>query len=180
MYLQRSWNKAIINNWKSQLRQRDSHERASGNPGVVHAAVIPCVGTALIVLCGNQRPDSLLVRLLSLKGLVFVGLISYSLYLWHWPVFVFAKHYLLRPLQTEEAVLLILISVLLAWLSWRFIEKPMRGVGGLLSTKQVFRYSGSTIAGLVVVGVTFDATHGLPGRLPERVQQLASFADDKP
>src|SRR5262249_10913488 len=54
------------------------------------AALLPCVGTALIIVAGRSGP-SFVCRALSTKPIVFIGLISYSLYLWHWPLIVFQR-----------------------------------------------------------------------------------------
>ena len=59
------------------------------------AALLPCAGTALLIHSGAIAPSAI-NRALALPPLVFIGLISYSLYLWHWPVIVFSKHYLIR------------------------------------------------------------------------------------
>src|SRR6185312_9819605 len=101
-------------------------------PGL--AALPPCLGAALVIAAG-ENGTSLPSRLLSLPPLVFFGLISYSLYLWHWPVQVF---YNLRHLQTcapgscaepmshTAQASIFLVSVAVATLSWRFVETPFR------------------------------------------------------
>lgn len=89
-------------------------------PGV--AALLPCLGAAFVI----QSRGSAVNRLLGLRPLVFVGLISYSLYLWHWPILVFARYqgyFLGTPAQTTW---ILAASFAAAILSWRFIEKPFR------------------------------------------------------
>jgi peptidoglycan/LPS O-acetylase OafA/YrhL len=87
-------------------------------------AFILCFATALLIASGKGT-TTLSTRLLSLKPLVFIGLISYSLYIWHWPVFV-----LIHYLEIEETVPILLLAFslifIIAFLSWRFIEKPAR------------------------------------------------------
>lgn len=85
--------------------------------------LIPVVGTALIIFFGNY--NTFVGKFLSLKILVGIGLISYSLYLWHQPVFAFTKNYF-ENINFEFKLFLIFICFLLAFLSWRFIEKPFR------------------------------------------------------
>ena len=88
-------------------------------------ATIPCLGAMLVIHTGQQR-DTVVYRLLSLPPFVFIGLISYSLYLWHWPVFAFAENYLGRPFSFGEAVLLMIVCIAIATASWRYVEQPFR------------------------------------------------------
>jgi peptidoglycan/LPS O-acetylase OafA/YrhL len=87
-------------------------------------ALLPVVGTALIILYAG--PSTAVGKLLSLRGMVAIGLISYSAYLWHQPLFAFAR---IRSLTTPSEPLmigLIILSLGLAYLSWRFVEAPFR------------------------------------------------------
>ena len=88
-------------------------------------ATIPCLGAMLVIHTGQQR-DTLVYGLLSTWPLVFVGLISYSLYLWHWPVFAFAENYVGRPFAPGEALILVVVSMAIATASWRYVEQPFR------------------------------------------------------
>ncbi len=146
-------------------------------PGL--AALLPCLGTALLIVCG-QTSGPTVNRVLALGPVVFVGLISYSLYLWHWPIFVFAKHYTLAPFTLAQQALLITASIGLAYLSWRFVEKPFRGPSGILSTRGIFRLSLTTMLVIVLIGLFYDESKGWPGRLPQDVAQMAEVANDKP
>lgn len=97
-------------------------------------ALLPVGGTALILLFGDGR--TLTARLLSFRPLVAVGLISYSAYLWHQPLFAFARiHQFGEPTQ---AVMLALAaaSLILAALSWQFVEQPFRGKAPLLPNRR--------------------------------------------
>lgn len=96
-------------------------------PGL--AAALPVFGTAAIIWAGSASAatPSFVTRLLSLKPFVFVGLISYSLYLWHWPLLVFARHWFTQTqLSALATALIFALSFVLAILSWRFIERPFR------------------------------------------------------
>ena len=95
--------------------------RTSLFPGPL--ALAPCIGTALIIWTG-VRHSTYVGRLLSLRPVQFVGLISYSLYLWHWPMIVFFRLFH-EPDRTEKFALVI-ASTTIAALSWRFIERPFR------------------------------------------------------
>lgn len=88
-------------------------------------AVIPVVGTALILCFGSS--SGVVGRLLSLASMQFIGKISYSAYLWHWPIIVFYRAYVSgRSFSVTEVVLLVIISFLFGWLSWRFVEERFR------------------------------------------------------
>lgn len=88
-------------------------------------AVPPCFGTvAIIAGCISQNVS--LRQMLSSRPLVFIGLISYSLYLWHWPLLALASYRLERPLEAGEASVIVLISLIAAAVSWRWVEKPFR------------------------------------------------------
>ncbi len=88
-------------------------------------AAIPCVGAVLLIIAGHDRA-TVVTRLISSRGFVFIGIISYSLYLWHWPLFAYWQLAFDRTPQIGEACALIGVSVLVAALSQRFIEQPFR------------------------------------------------------
>ena len=92
-------------------------------PGSI--ASIPTIGAALVIYTGASGA-TLVSRLLSVKPVVFVGLISYSLYLWHWPFIVFAKYYKAVALSHAEEAILLVAIFLVSVLSWRFVETPFR------------------------------------------------------
>lgn len=87
-------------------------------------AVFPVLGTVLI-LAGTGQVN-LVNRLLAMRGPVFVGLISYSLYLWHWPVFSLSTTWRGGYAGPAEVAFWIALSLALAVVSWRFVERPFR------------------------------------------------------
>ncbi|RYG14104.1 MAG: acyltransferase [Burkholderiales bacterium] len=88
------------------------------------AALAPCVGAALLIYSGAS--GTLAGRVLSLRPFQFIGKISYSLYLWHWPVIVFAEVGLFLPKTPPVIGAEIAASILLATASWYWIERPFR------------------------------------------------------
>jgi peptidoglycan/LPS O-acetylase OafA/YrhL len=92
-------------------------------PGL--GAVPACLGTVAIIAAGLSQ-QTLVSRLLSVKPVVFVGLISYSLYLWHWPLISLSSYRLERQLNVGEAVAVVAVSFVIAVLSWRYVERPFR------------------------------------------------------
>ncbi len=92
-------------------------------PGLL--ALPGCVGAALLILTGmDSKP--LVTRMLSLRPAVAIGLISYSLYLWHWPLLAFARYHYDRPLQWTEVAGLLGASLLLAVATYHYVERPAR------------------------------------------------------
>jgi peptidoglycan/LPS O-acetylase OafA/YrhL len=141
------------------------------------AALLPCLGAALIIYAGQQHP-SLAGRFLARKPFVFLGLISYSLYLWHWPVFVFAKTWMMRAPSHWEAVALIVLSTVLATLSWRYIERPFRGKNGLLSRRALFISAFCVIAISVGIDSQVKSSDGWINRYPDEVKSILAASDD--
>jgi peptidoglycan/LPS O-acetylase OafA/YrhL len=112
------------------------YDKETPFPGL--AALAPVLGCALVIYSTeNQRTR--VASVLSWKPIVFIGLISYSLYLWHWPIFAFASYELLRPLTFLEAFLCVLAALSAAIFSWRFVEKPFRRRARRLSSVPAHR-----------------------------------------
>ncbi len=88
--------------------------------------LLPTFAAAGLLWALHHHPRSWVARLLASKPMRYIGLLSYSLYLWHWPVFVLMRWTvgLRTPLQMTTAMALVL---LLSWLSWRWVEQPFRG-----------------------------------------------------
>jgi len=91
-------------------------------PGL--AALLPTAG-AVALLYGGGAPSGP-VRLLAAAPLRFLGKISYSLYLWHWPLLVLPLMFLERALTGVEVVASVAVAIGVSWLSWRFVEQPFR------------------------------------------------------
>lgn len=88
------------------------------------AVLIPCLGAAILILTGKEN-NAFGNKILSNNVLVFIGLISYSLYLWHWPIIAFV-HYFGIPLNIKNDIGIILISFVLSVLTWKLVEQPIR------------------------------------------------------
>jgi peptidoglycan/LPS O-acetylase OafA/YrhL len=125
------------------------------------AALAPCVGTAMVLFAGANG-SSAGGRLISGPSFAFFGALSYSLYLWHWPTLVFGKSMLLGEPDALQTVVLVLVAILLAALSWRFVERPF--LKKRMLRLRVFAIGGAGMAaGAAVAGAVFFA-HGLPAR----------------
>lgn len=136
-------------------------------------ALWPCIGAGLMIHSG-AHVRTVGRRILELRGMVWIGLISYSLYLVHWPLIVFAKYLLLRPLELAESVALGLVMLPLAWLMWRFVEQPTRR--SRTSRRTVLVAGAAAMAIMGLVGGGLFVAKGLPQRM-EGQYQLASRDD---
>jgi len=88
-------------------------------------ALLPVLGVVGLIWANGQQP-TWVARLLGTRIMVGIGLISYSWYLWHWPVFVYANYAAVDGLSALELAGLMLLSLVLGYLSWRFVETPFR------------------------------------------------------
>ncbi|MCW5680089.1 MAG: acyltransferase [Xanthobacteraceae bacterium] len=91
-----------------------------------YLAVIPVIGTALAIYAGRTHPDSLPARLLSPAPLVWIGLLSYSWYLWHWPLISFARIAQFGEAWLARDIAMAALALLFAWFSYRLVELPAR------------------------------------------------------
>ena len=89
-------------------------------------AGIPALGAALVILGGEHDECGWCTRWLTLRPMVFIGLLSYSLYLWHWPLLVVARLETLDEIGPWPIAGICLLSFVLAWLTYRYIENPLR------------------------------------------------------
>jgi peptidoglycan/LPS O-acetylase OafA/YrhL len=135
-------------------------------------AVLPVAGAALLL----SAPAAWGCRhLLSSPAMVRIGLISYPLYLWHWPLLVFFGIIKFAPLTLLERVLIVGLSFTLAWLTYRFVEIPFRfgrpsrlRIAGLCSGMALVALAG----GVIVRG------HGFDFRLPPEIREMTDVRTD--
>jgi peptidoglycan/LPS O-acetylase OafA/YrhL len=131
-------------------------------------ALIPTIGAALILWGGAN--SSVASFTLSARVLVFVGLISYPLYLWHWPLLVFSAAFKFAPLTQLEVGLVIAASFILAWLTYEVVEKKFRA-GRMGRAKLTTLATGMilvAVAGFAVIGA-----QGFETRFPKDLLEIA-------
>ena len=143
---------------------------ATAFPGV--AALLPTMGTAAFIVA-NENGATKSGKLLSGTALVFVGLISYSLYLWHWPLFVFAKLASSTPLSTLATVGLCVVAFMFAYLSYRFIEVPFRTKKFIVQRYVVFLFGAVALGILAMLGTHIEKNSSqLSKRIPANAKQI--------
>ena len=112
-------------------------------------AALPTLGTAILIYTGRSGSTPI-NRALSVRPMVFVGLISYSLYLWHWPIIVFSKYLKAATLNHVESMVMLLAIFATSVLSWRYVETPFRRKRLAASRKKLFFASlGATVVLIV-------------------------------
>jgi hypothetical protein len=139
-----------------------NYNGATPFPGL--AAMLPCLGTVTAIYAGQAPITGLLLRN---KLAVGIGLISYSLYLAHWPLIVFYKYWKVAPITEIESVLLIFTSTLLGFLMWRFVETPFRKPSNNKSFDSVQIWAPVAALGLMIVAANAWGSSGWPGRFPD-------------
>ncbi|SDS26675.1 Peptidoglycan/LPS O-acetylase OafA/YrhL, contains acyltransferase and SGNH-hydrolase domains [Halopseudomonas sabulinigri] len=150
-------------------------DKQTAFPGL--SAVPAVLGAALIIHAGASG-STLVGRLLGVKALVFLGLISYSLYLWHWPLFVFAGYYQIEPLGAVEKLGLFILACLLGWLSWRYVESPFRRAGELGERRRFFRRTGWVAGALILISLPGTISKGAAFRLPDAVAEISAVEEE--
>jgi len=140
-------------------------------------ALVPVVGSSLIIMYAAQ--GTWCAQILSMKPFVGIGLISYSAYLWHQPLFAFAR---IRSVYAPEEGLMLflaLLSIILAYLSWRFVEQPFRQrpVPILATRKAVFSVSSVCISIFILFGMIADNKTYFKNSLSPRAYAFYQFLD---
>ncbi len=137
-------------------------------PGL--AAAPPVLGTAAIIFATASTPSIWLCRALSFRPLVFVGLISYSLYLWHWPAIAYTRIYF-GHFSWMQMVFAGMVSFCGAIVSWKFVETPFRKNTLLKTRRGVFAaaltLSGSVVAVSIMFVVSDGCAYRFSGYSPE-------------
>ncbi len=139
-------------------------DRFTPFPGMF--ALAPTLGAALIIVFAER--DTWIGRLLSLKIFVQIGLVSYSAYLWHQPIFAFARLKSLETLTTYSPAVLLLATFGLAFFTWRFIETPLRNSRSFVGAR-VFSAALAISVMFLAIGLTINNLKGVEGRFKARL-----------
>ncbi len=146
-------------------------DRTTPFPG--RAALVPCVATALVIYA-NSWTRTVVGRALELRPIVFVGLISYSLYLWHWPLLSCAAF-----LECSEApdkfprLVAVAVAAVLAVVSWRYVERPFRRKEILPRRRSLWIAAVAVVSLLLTASLAIVAGGGVPSRFDPRAVSYA-------
>tara|TARA_X000000950_G_C13869422_1_gene642263 strand:- start:94 stop:2052 length:1959 start_codon:yes stop_codon:yes gene_type:complete len=136
-------------------------------------ALIPTFGTGLLILTAVQ--STLIHKFLSIKPIVGLGLVSYSAYLWHQPLLAFARYRFIDQLSDIYLLLLCGLSIIIAWFSWRYVERPFRNKAKI--TKQrIFQFSILGTLFFILVGTLIIHNEGFKNRNYELNQLSTKLA----
>ena len=130
-----------------------------------YATLVPVLAAAALIGTSNTLVHR---YVLASRGVVFVGLISYPLYLWHYPMMAYARIHFADAVPVPVMSGILLASLLLSWLTYQFIERPIR-FGKRHGAYKV----GALLSGMVAlgaIGLVAEETNGLPMRIPESLR----------
>ena len=136
------------------------------------------LGAALLIMAGDQR-GSAVTRGLSWRPMVVLGQASYSFYLWHVPLFEFGKYLTGGALSTGLAIGLTLASVVMAFVSLHFVERPFRTGGDPPKARRLALGGALAMVGGGLLSLSILALRGVPGRLDPQAAALVAVAEDK-
>ena len=148
-------------------------------PGVLSPGatlLLPTVGACLIIVYAGE--STWVGRLLSLRSMVFVGLLSYSLYLWHMPIFAFIRAWCQEPPSKWLLLGSLVGAFVCSLLSWHYVEKPFRDKTRF-SRREIFVWAGMTSCIFVVVGLYLNASYGVMSRIYDPSQITVAEMDKR-
>lgn len=142
-------------------------------------ALPPVLGSVLVILSGVGSAGRLPVfnRWLSWRPLVLVGLVSYSLYLVHWPIVSLFTYQTMRAPSLPEAAVMVVASFVLAAFSWRYVEQPWRHVS-VSRLRPVLLTGCATLLATGIAGFALVYSAGIPSRMPDFKQQRIAGTED--
>ena len=149
-------------------------------PGL--AALPPCLGAAAIIFANSvshePQPRGYIAKALSWRPAVFIGLISYSLYLWHWPILAYADYWKTRDLPLAARWGLVAAAMLLAAASWRLVETPFRKRSIFPTRSGIFGFSAAASLALLSLSGSLVINGGAPHRLSNAALEVIKFLDE--
>lgn len=140
------------------------------------AALGPCIGATLVIQGGREA--NFVSKALSWPPLVCVGLFSYSLYLWHWPLLVYARSTNGGDLSSAKTAVVVVAAMLLSIATWILVERPFRRRSALPSRTGALAASAIILSAFFAAGVATVATDGFPTRWPQRIQAILRGEQD--
>jgi peptidoglycan/LPS O-acetylase OafA/YrhL len=136
-------------------------------------ALVPSLAAAVLIATPNSSINRIF---LSSRPMISLGLISYPLYLWHYPLMAYARILAVEAIPRWVMFAIIPASATLAWLTYKLIERPFRFGAGARTTKTVVLLVGMAMVGML--GLVVDYTNGLPSRIPKVIRGFMLTGDE--
>ncbi len=133
-------------------------------------ALYPCLGAALLIYA-NENSSTTVGKILSSRSAVGIGKISYSLYLIHWPIVVFFYFVMLSPPTLKQLAPIAGVSLVLAFLSWKYVEQPFRHLEGEIMQRRLLAGGVAFIGIFYLLGWVGTKQDGFPHRFPDYAEQ---------
>ena len=144
-------------------------------PGI--AALLPCVGGAMVILPGYTTENPI-GKFLALYPLRLIGQMSYSIYLWHWPTLAIARHLTGGIVDFKAAIACLFITATISFISWRYIELPFRNPDKKRRTLKM-AITLASMAAIVILSATIIRFEGFPTRIPREVIRFRNTANQR-
>lgn len=152
------------------------YDKGTAFPGV--AAALPALGAALVIW-GGEMARTPVRSFLAAAPSVFVGKLSYSLYLWHFPIFAYAEYLTVGAHGPVTTTALLGLTTAFAYLSWRYVERPFRQSRPEVPARRVVAVGSAAIAGFAAIALVVPATGGLPQRFGDDMTLIVDGALDR-
>ncbi|SOE85712.1 Peptidoglycan/LPS O-acetylase OafA/YrhL, contains acyltransferase and SGNH-hydrolase domains [Burkholderia sp. YR290] len=140
-------------------------------PGI--SAALPCLGAAAIILASEVH-QGVLVKLLGARPFVYIGKISYSLYLVHWPIIVFGKRIFPDASPYYFGLCALALSILLSSVIYSYVEQPFRR-SRRFASRTVFSTTAVAICSMVALGAFVVKAQGFPGGVDSRIAHIVAY-----
>ena len=144
-------------------------DKSTLHPGPM--TLLPILATVLLI---SFSEGTVVARALMFKPFIAVGLISYSLYLWHQPILAFIRIKSIEEPTQAELMYGVILAIVMAVFSWKYIEKPFRE-RDRVSARSVFLLSGFSLSLMFVIGSTIHFNNGWPSRFSTEVVELVDY-----
>lgn len=148
-------------------------DSTSNVPGYI--SLIPCFGTAILLYQNN----SYLHYILANKNIVYVGLISYSLYLFHWPIITYYNSFYIAELNYVIKILLLIFSLFLSAINYELIEKKIRNLSFKFISLKSFFLLATVIISMFVLNYLIIKNNGLPNRISHEKNEFINLINDE-
>lgn len=143
------------------------------------AATLPCLGTVALISSANFIRPTLMQTILSLRPLMWTGRISYSLYLWHWPLLALAKFYLLRDPNPAETYALIAATLVLSIATYFLVEQPFRKKQIMAGRRRLFAAAAIALMAMGGFGAAAEKSHGFPQRMNDQALRYEEMTGNR-